>query len=134
MPANTPRLALPYPLGTDPVSDGDDAIKNLAQALDFGGVRVGSAMFPFAAAVNAVRKPTIQTQVYDAPTNASSLLTLTFPVAFTSQVFFFAATTMGGAQVNPVVGSSAITLTTVTIYVQGAPSTLVRGAYLVIGV
>lgn len=34
MPANTTRAALPYPLGTDPVSDGDDAIKNLANRLD----------------------------------------------------------------------------------------------------
>jgi hypothetical protein len=33
MPATTPR-GLPYPLGTDPVADGDDAIHNLATALD----------------------------------------------------------------------------------------------------
>src|SRR5262245_35079647 len=34
MPANTATNGLPYPLGTDPISDGDDAIKALAQALD----------------------------------------------------------------------------------------------------
>jgi hypothetical protein len=33
MPANTPK-GYPYPLGTDPVADGDDAIKNLAQKVD----------------------------------------------------------------------------------------------------
>lgn len=33
MPANT-RLGYPYPLGTDRVMDGDDAIHNLATAVD----------------------------------------------------------------------------------------------------
>lgn len=33
MPANTP-LGYPYPLGTDRVMDGDDAIHNLATAVD----------------------------------------------------------------------------------------------------
>lgn len=33
MPANTP-LGFPYPLGTDRLADGDDAIKNLATAVD----------------------------------------------------------------------------------------------------
>lgn len=33
MPANTAK-GYPYPLGTDRVTDGDDAIKNLATAVD----------------------------------------------------------------------------------------------------
>lgn len=33
MPANTPK-GFPYPLGTDRVMDGDDAIHNLASAVD----------------------------------------------------------------------------------------------------
>jgi hypothetical protein len=33
MPANTPK-GFPYPVGTDRVMDGDDAIKNLATAVD----------------------------------------------------------------------------------------------------
>jgi hypothetical protein len=33
MPANTTH-GLPYPLGTEPIAQGDDAIKNLATALD----------------------------------------------------------------------------------------------------
>lgn len=37
MPANTPK-GFPYPLGTDRVTDGDDAIHNLATAID---TRVG---------------------------------------------------------------------------------------------
>ena len=34
MPATTPNSGLPYPLGTDRVMDGDDAIHSLATALD----------------------------------------------------------------------------------------------------
>lgn len=34
MPGATPNLALPYPLATEPVSQGDDAIKALADNLD----------------------------------------------------------------------------------------------------
>lgn len=35
MPANTPDKAFPYPLGSDRLMDGDDAIKALATAVDF---------------------------------------------------------------------------------------------------
>jgi hypothetical protein len=34
MPGTTPKLALPYPLGTDRVADGDDAIKALAERVE----------------------------------------------------------------------------------------------------
>lgn len=34
MPGATVRIALPFPLATEPVSQGDDAIKALAEALD----------------------------------------------------------------------------------------------------
>lgn len=34
MPANTPKLGLPYPLGTDRVMDGDDSIHNLANRIE----------------------------------------------------------------------------------------------------
>jgi hypothetical protein len=34
MPATTAKYAYPYPLGTDPVSDGDDAIKALADRVE----------------------------------------------------------------------------------------------------
>ena len=36
MPGATPRLALPYPLGSDPVAQGDDIISQLAAILDAG--------------------------------------------------------------------------------------------------
>ena len=34
MPASTPTYAIPYPLGTDRVMDGDDAIKSLAERVE----------------------------------------------------------------------------------------------------
>lgn len=34
MPGNTPVMGLPYPLATEPVSQGDDAFESLAQAID----------------------------------------------------------------------------------------------------
>jgi hypothetical protein len=43
MPANTTN-GYPYPLGTDPVADGDDAIHNLANAVDaMSGVSAAGA-------------------------------------------------------------------------------------------
>lgn len=49
MPSNTTRAGLPYPLGTDPVSDGDDAIKNLAARLDGSTGNVASVPYAMAA-------------------------------------------------------------------------------------
>ena len=44
MPANTPLFAFPYPLGTDRVADGDDAIHALALAVE--GQMSGTAGTP----------------------------------------------------------------------------------------
>lgn len=44
MPANTPKYALPYPLGTDLIANGDDMIKALAE-------RVEAVLGPTSAAV-----------------------------------------------------------------------------------
>jgi hypothetical protein len=69
MPANT-ALGYPYPLGTDRVADGDDAIRSLAEAVDdHAGV--------FASGIVTVVNVTPNT-----PTTA----TVTFPVGrFTAQ-------------------------------------------------
>lgn len=62
MSANTTRANLPYPVGTDRVMDGDDAIRGLAERLDgsaAGPVSVpyseagGTASFGMTAATNA---------------------------------------------------------------------------------
>jgi hypothetical protein len=47
MPANTPK-GYPYPLGTDRLMDGDDAIHNLATAVDtkLGVAAAGQAVLP----------------------------------------------------------------------------------------
>lgn len=34
MPGHTPNLNLPYPLSTDPISDGDDVIQDLAESIE----------------------------------------------------------------------------------------------------
>lgn len=34
MPGTTPLFAFPYPLGTDPISDGDDQMKALAERVE----------------------------------------------------------------------------------------------------
>lgn len=48
MPANTPR-GHPYPVGTDRVMDGDDAIHNLATSVDtkLGVSATGTVTHPF---------------------------------------------------------------------------------------
>jgi hypothetical protein len=53
MPANTAK-GYPYPLGTDRVMDGDDAIHNLANAVDskLGVAAGGSATLPAPSATN----------------------------------------------------------------------------------
>lgn len=63
MPANTPIFGFPYPVGTDRVADGDDAIKALAERVEgiLGGT-VGPGWTPyvpallgFTAAINMAR-------------------------------------------------------------------------------
>jgi hypothetical protein len=56
MPANTTH-GYPYPVGTDRVADGDDAIKALAEAIDprLGfGLAAGSVALPITAASTPV--------------------------------------------------------------------------------
>ena len=52
MPGNTPN-GLPYPLGTEPISQGDDAILALATALDKRvPYRMAGGSLPFGAIAN----------------------------------------------------------------------------------
>lgn len=61
MPANTTK-GYPYPLGTDRLMDGDDAIKNLATAMDTkaGASAAGLLNIPF----SAVTTPTSVTVTF----------------------------------------------------------------------
>jgi hypothetical protein len=52
MPGTTPR-GYPYPVGTDLISQGDDTMRQLAQALDtLGGVSAAGSVTVVIAAVN----------------------------------------------------------------------------------
>lgn len=44
MPATTEKLGLPYPLPTDPISDGANQIKALAEAIDTGILKLAVVM------------------------------------------------------------------------------------------
>lgn len=75
MPANTAK-GYPYPLGSDPVADGDDAIANLANAVDtkLGCMATGQATTPVPGALSSPVQ-----------------VTVTFPVGrFTSGPLLFA--------------------------------------------
>ena len=89
MPANTTRAGLPYPLGTDPVSDGDDAIKNLANRLD--GSTGSQASVPFAIASGTVSAPA------PGAVPGSSSVAVTFPAGRFTQIPNAVATTDGSA-------------------------------------
>jgi hypothetical protein len=131
--ATTPRLALPYPVGTDRVMDGDNVIQALAEGLDFGGARASLAAFPVAQPVNAIVKPNMQCGYVEATTSASAIVTVTFPAPFTSRVLFITAFTISGPAVNPVVSGAALTLSTVTLAWPGNVNTLTKFCWLAFG-
>jgi hypothetical protein len=133
MAGTTARLALPYPTGTDRVADGDNAIQALAEGLDFAGVRVGTAAVPFGTVVSAVRKAIVQTFCTEVALSGSTT-TVTYPVAFTSQIYFLSATLLNGAAAAPVVNGGTIGLTSVSLFFPGTSSPTVRVALLVIGI
>jgi hypothetical protein len=63
MPANTPK-GYPYPLGTDRVMDGDDAIHSLATAID---TKLGVAASGRYTAADAASAGAVQTTVVTFP-------------------------------------------------------------------
>lgn len=97
MPATTPTYKLPYPLGTDRVADGDDAIRKLAQTVEY-----------------AFQSGTINVNVTSGGTAASAVLT--FPVPFTAPP----TVVVTAAGTNPVNVSASVapgtTNTQATIY------------------
>jgi hypothetical protein len=86
MPANTPR-GYPYPLGTDRVMDGDDAIHNLATAIDtkLGVSAVGLVTHSFAGANQSTVAVTFPAGRFVNP-----------PVAVLQSINSGAASTIGG--------------------------------------
>ena len=127
---------LPYPLGTDHVVDGDDAIHALATALDLRIPISGTpatALFPFNQALPAIVNARIQTQIGQSATNASGVIGVTFPKPFAAGVLFAIAVTVGGTGIQPVINNSQITLTGMSLYWQGVANTSLTFAFLAIG-
>lgn len=63
MPGATTRFQLPYPLGSEPVADGDDAIKALAEKLDTV-LYTGNAWLSLVLATNWVNQATYPWPAY----------------------------------------------------------------------
>lgn len=100
MPANTAK-GYPYPVGTDRVMDGDDAIKALAETVDtrLGVAATGIAATPATSSLN----------------QAVSVL-VTFPVGrFTAAPAVFVTAVGGGAALGPAQQANPST-TGVTLY------------------
>lgn len=90
MPANTPN-GFPYPLGTDRLMDGDDAIHNLATAIDndlYGGTRTKIR----------VLRPTPTSTVLDfgsVPANGRITLNISVPGANVGDIVIWSANPAG---------------------------------------
>jgi hypothetical protein len=74
MPANTPFFAFPYPLNTDPVVNGDDTIKALAEKVEAqlsgGGVTV----------TNPLRMTANSSSITNPASNSGQSVAVTWPV------------------------------------------------------
>ena len=99
MPANTPK-GYPYPLGTDRVMDGDDAIHNLATAVE---TKLGVAT-----------AGTVNVNVVTGGTPAS--VAVTFPVGLFSATPNVVTTCVSGAPQNTPSGASGVSATGATIW------------------
>lgn len=110
MPSQTPVFALPYPLGTDPVADGDDAIKALAErieALHVASRQVAtSAFFPVGTTSQVV----------------------TFPAGRFSAAPAVVATPTAGANVAMVTNVGGVTATGCTVYIYPLAGAWTSGA------
>lgn len=100
MPATTPK-GYPYPLGTDRVMDGDDAIHALATAVDtrLGVATAGNVVTPVPTALNQ------QTSV-----------AVTFPVGLFTATPAVVLSNGGGAPQQSAVSWSAVTTSGVTLW------------------
>ena len=111
MPANTPR-GYPYPVGTDRLMDGDDAIKNLAQKTDTNlayGVTSGVVTTPIPTALGT-------------PVSVS----FTFPVGLFPAAPWVVVSNWGSAspQVRYPLSVAGITNTGGTVYMAQQAGTL----------
>lgn len=96
MPANTTAKALPYPLGTDRLMDGDDSIRKLAQSVD-NMTQGGQARLNIVTGGTAVS------------------VAITFPTAYASPPTLAATPIAGTAATNIAVSVTSITATGFTL-------------------
>ena len=101
MPANTPK-GYPYPLGTDRVTDGDDAIHALATAVD---TRAGVGT-----AGQRGRPPS------PVALNVQTSVAVTFPAGLFTAAPSVIATAGGGAPQQAACSWSAVTATGCTLW------------------
>lgn len=116
----TTARGYPYPLGTDRLMDGDDAIHSLATAIEthLGGAACGIATLPAPSGVNT-------------PTT----LAVTFPAGrFTTAPVVVASPNGGAPQVFAPCSSASVTATGCVLYgarVSGGMATIVTNWYAV---
>jgi hypothetical protein len=106
MPSQTAGRNLPYPLGTDRVMDGDDAIRKLAQSVD-NMIQVAQVTVPITAA------------------NAPASVTWTYPVPFSAPPPVVLATlnALGPLSRGVMVTITALTATNCVVNAQASSGT-----------
>jgi len=121
MPGTTPG-GLPYPLGTEPVRDGDNAIKNLAEAIDpkLFTVRTNAATYPYAAVPPAGSRIILQTGIYSGSVLGGGLLIVTYPQPFPNGVLSFIGIPVSGAHYISINGRAGVNTAQTTFVVFGA--------------
>jgi len=100
MPANTP-LGFPYPVGTDRVTDGDDSIRALAEAVE--------------AKIGIFRCGTV---VVDTPTTSAGTVAVTFPAGLFTAIPAVGASCQASAPIQWAAGGYAPTTTGMQVKAQ----------------
>jgi hypothetical protein len=127
---------LPYPLGTDLVVNGDDAIKALATALDTRlpvGAGTSAAFVPWLGNLPNIVAAKVICHAAVATTDVNGVINVSFPTPFTTAVLYVAGTTRSGSANNPVVNGGGSTLATVPLIWPGNGNTSISFVYIAIG-
>lgn len=105
MPGQTPKLGLPYPLPTDPIADGANQIKAIAEVVDTGLLKL------------AVVKISARTDNNTSSNHHTLTATAPMPVGFTKLIGGFVSYTKVIG--DPLYFSSYITINTLEIENDG---------------
>lgn len=128
---------LPYPLGTDKVVDGDDAIRALATALDIRvpvNAGTNAALFPWLGTVPNLVSARLLTHAAVATTDVNGSITISFGATpFATAVLFAIAVTRSGSAQNPVINGGQVTLSNFTVIWPTNPNTSISFVWLALG-